>query len=112
MFVSCSIICFKLNDIEARNYGSQGQQRSIAIALKLSQAQVIKNITGEYPVCLLDDVMSELDPSRQGYILNHIRGWQCFLSCCDPSNIEALKEGKVFLVKKGEVSESVSPFRK
>lgn len=101
-------IIFKLNGIDARNYGSQGQQRSIAISLKLSQAQVIKNITGEYPVCLLDDVMSELDPSRQGYILNHIKGWQCFLSCCDPSNIENLNEGKIFKVRNGEVAEDVS----
>ena len=101
-------IIFRLNGIDARSYGSQGQQRSIAISLKLSQAQVIKNITGEYPVCLLDDVMSELDPSRQSYILNHIRDWQCFLSCCDPSNIENLNVGKIFKVKNGEVVENVS----
>lgn len=104
-------IIFKLNDIDARSYGSQGQQRSIAISLKLSQAEVIKEITGEYPVCLLDDVMSELDPSRQSYILNHISGWQCFLSCCDPSNIANLNKGKIFKVKNGEVVEDVSSFR-
>ncbi|MBE6740326.1 MAG: DNA replication/repair protein RecF [Ruminococcaceae bacterium] len=103
-------IIFNLNGINARNYGSQGQQRSIAISLKLAQAQVIKNKSGEYPICLLDDVMSELDPSRQSYILNHIRDWQCFLSCCDPSNIANLKSGKVFEVKKGEVKENVSSF--
>lgn len=104
-------IIFKLNGIDARSYGSQGQQRSISISLKLSQAEVIKDITGEYPVCLLDDVMSELDPSRQGYILNHISGWQCFLSCCDPSNIANLNKGKIFKVKDGEVAEDVSSFR-
>lgn len=104
-------LIFKLNGIDARSYGSQGQQRSIAISLKLSQAEVIKEITGEYPVCLLDDVMSELDPSRQSYILNHISGWQCFLSCCDPSNIANLNKGKIFKVKNGEVEEDVSSFR-
>ncbi|MBR4073700.1 MAG: DNA replication/repair protein RecF [Clostridia bacterium] len=95
---------FKLNGINARTYGSQGQQRSIALSLKLSQAQVIKDISGEYPVCLLDDVMSELDKNRQSYILNHIRGWQSFLTCCDPSNIADLKSGKIFTVEKGVVS--------
>jgi len=97
-------LVFKLNGINARIYGSQGQQRSIALSLKLAQAQVIKDIMGEYPVCLLDDVMSELDPRRQGYILNHIRGWQSFLTCCDPSNIEGLQNGKIIRVNKGVVT--------
>ncbi len=94
---------FKINGINARSYGSQGQKRSIALTLKLSQAEVIKEITGEYPICLLDDVMSELDVIRQNYILNHIKGWQSFITCCDPSNTERLKEGKIFTVKNGEV---------
>lgn len=96
---------FNLNGTNARNYGSQGQQRSIALSLKLSQAEVIKDISGEYPVCLLDDVMSELDPLRQGYILNHISGWQSFITCCDPSNIENLEKGKIFKVKNGVVND-------
>ena len=96
-------IVFYLNSVNARVYGSQGQQRSIALSLKLAGAQVIKNISGEYPVCLLDDVMSELDPNRQGYILNHIREWQSFISCCDPSNIKNLEQVKIFLIKKGEI---------
>ncbi len=94
---------FKINGINARSYGSQGQKRSIALTLKLSQAEVIKEITGEYPICLLDDVMSELDVIRQNYILNHIKEWQSFITCCDPSNTERLKEGKIFTVKIGEV---------
>ena len=98
-------IDFKINELSARNYGSQGQKRSIALTVKLAQAGVIKQISGEYPVCLLDDVMSELDPSRQEYILNHIRNWQCFLSCCDPSNIASLKGGKVFCVENGKITE-------
>jgi len=51
----------------------------------------------------LDDVMSELDPSRQDFILNHIKGMQTFLTCCDPSNIKNLKAGKIFNVKEGKV---------
>ncbi len=97
-------LSFFLNSTNARSYGSQGQQRSIALALKLSQAQVIKDIKGEYPICLLDDVMSELDPLRQSYILNHIRDWQSFLTCCDPSNIKNLEKGKIFRVEKGCVT--------
>ncbi len=96
-------IDFKINGMSARQFGSQGQRRSIALSVKFAGAEVINEISGEYPVCLLDDVMSELDPLRQNYILNHIKGWQCFLSCCDPSDFKGLEEGKIFEVKKGEV---------
>lgn len=96
-------IDFKINEKSVRIYGSQGQKRSVALSLKLSEAQVINKLSGEYPVCLLDDVMSELDPNRQNYILNHIKDWQSFLTCCDPSNIKGLKEGKVIRIENGKV---------
>lgn len=96
-------ICFKINGINARNFGSQGQKRSVAISLKLAGAEVIKEISGEYPICLLDDVMSELDEKRQNYILNHIKNCQSFITCCDISNIKNLKEGKVIIIKNGGV---------
>lgn len=96
-------INFKINGINARAFGSQGQKRSVALSLKLAGAEVIKEISGEYPICLLDDVMSELDENRQNYILNHIRNWQSFITCCDTSNIKNLKEGKVIKIKGGEV---------
>ena len=92
-----------INGTSARVYGSQGQQRSVAIALKLGSLNVFKEISGEYPVCLLDDVMSELDEQRQKYILNHIREWQTFITCCDPSNVNRLVSGKVFNIRNGEV---------
>ena len=92
-----------INGVSARNYGSQGQKRSVSIALKLSTLNVINDIAGEYPVCLLDDVMSELDEARQNYILNHISGWQTFITCCDPSTVTRLSKGKVFNVKNGGV---------
>lgn len=95
---------FKINGISARIYGSQGQKRSVALSVKLAEAEVINKISGEYPVFLLDDVMSELDPVRQNYILNHIKGLQSFLTCCDPSNISNLKKGKIFNVKEGRVT--------
>lgn len=95
---------FKINGISARNYGSQGQKRSVALAVKLAEAEVINKISGEYPVFLLDDVMSELDPERQNYILNHIKGIQSFITCCDPSNVERLKSGKIIEIKNGRIA--------
>ncbi len=92
-----------INDICARTYGSQGQQRSCALALKLGESEIVKKITGETPVALLDDVMSELDEKRQNYILNHIKDRQVFLTCCDPSQVLRLWEGKSFLIKGGEI---------
>ncbi len=99
---------FKINGINARNFGSQGQKRSVALSLKLAEAEVIKKISGEYPVFLLDDVMSELDPERQNFILNHTKGLQVFLTCCDPSNLKQLKAGKIFEVKEGKIYQCIS----
>ena len=96
-------IDFKINGINARNFGSQGQKRSVALSLKLAEAEVIKENTGECPVFLLDDIMSELDPNRQNFILNHIEGMQTFLSCCDPSNVKNLTAGKIFNIKEGKI---------
>ncbi len=96
-------ITFKINGIDARTFGSQGQKRSIALSLKLSGAEVINSKAGEYPVCLLDDVMSELDEGRQNYILNHIKDWQSFITCCDSASVNRLKQGKVFEIKDGAV---------
>ncbi|MGI6279165.1 MAG: DNA replication/repair protein RecF [Acutalibacteraceae bacterium] len=96
-------IDFKINGVSARTYGSQGQKRSVALSLKLAEAEVIKQKTGEFPVCLMDDVMSELDPKRQNFVLNHIKGMQVFLTCCDPENVKNLTVGKKFTVNKGAV---------
>ncbi len=91
-----------INGVSARSFGSQGQQRSCALALKLGESEIIKKVTGETPVALLDDVMSELDEKRQDYVLNHIRDRQVFLTCCDPSQVLRLCNGKSFLIKGGE----------
>ena len=93
----------KINGISARNFASQGQKRSIALAIKLAEAKVIEKNVGECPVVLLDDVMSELDPSRQDFILNHIKGMQSFLTCCDDSNVKNLIAGKKFIINNGRV---------
>ncbi len=96
-------IDFKINGVSARKYGSQGQKRSVALAVKLSEAEVIKKNVGEWPVILLDDVMSELDVTRQNYILNHIKGMQSFITCCDDQNVKNLIAGKKFKVKDGNL---------
>ena len=94
-------IDFKINGISARKFGSQGQKRSVALAVKLSEAEVINKNVGEWPIILLDDVMSELDVTRQNYILNHIKGMQSFITCCDDQNIKGLQNGKKFVVDNG-----------
>ena len=91
----------KINGLSARKFGSQGQMRSCALALKLSEANIIKEVTGEEPVILLDDVMSELDVKRQDYILNHLDGRQVFITCCDPATVLRMCEGKTFHIEKG-----------
>ena len=92
-----------INGVSARSFGSQGQQRSCALALKLGESEIIKQITGETPVALLDDVMSELDEKRQDYVLNHINDRQVFLTCCDPSQVLRLCGGKSFMINGGEI---------
>lgn len=93
-----------INGKPARLYGSQGQQRSAALALKLGEASVLRSFSDELPVALLDDVMSELDPGRQSYILNRIQGWQVFITCCDPAPILRCADGACFEVKGGEIT--------
>lgn len=95
-----------LDGRDAAVYGSQGQQRSCAIAMKLAEASVIEKITGECPVVLLDDVMSELDEGRQKYILNYLDNWQVFITCCDPSQLLRSEKGSTFETVNGEIKET------
>lgn len=90
-----------INDKSARKYGSQGQQRSCVLALKLAEASLLREMTQDEPLALLDDVMSELDISRQDYILNHIKDWQVFITCCDANTVLRLKQGKTFHIENG-----------
>lgn len=73
----------KINGKSARSFASQGQQRSIVLALKLSEGEVIREICGEYPVFLFDDVLSELDERRRKYVLSEIGDRQIIITCCD-----------------------------
>ncbi len=101
-------LIFTVNGVSAKIYGSQGQKRSAALALRLGEAELIKKVTGEVPVFLLDDVMSELDPERRHYILNHMKEIQCFLTCCNPDETTKLKKGKIIRIQNGSVMECTS----
>ena len=92
-----------ISGISARKYGSQGQQRSASLSLKLGEAEIIKDLKGEHPIILLDDVMSELDHTRQNYILNKMKGKQVFITCCEKETVSRLCEGKVFKIENGKV---------
>lgn len=92
-----------INGISARKYGSQGQQRSASLALKLGEAEIINDLKGEHPIILLDDVMSELDNTRQNYILNKMTGKQVFITCCEKETVLKLCAGKVIKVENGKV---------
>lgn len=94
-----------LNGLPIKTYGSQGQQKSSVLTLKLSEAALLKKVTGEKPIVLLDDVMSELDRTRQEYILNHVKNQQVFITCCDVFNTVQLKNGKIFKLEQGCLTE-------
>lgn len=94
-----------INGRSARLYGSQGQQRSCVLALKLAEASLLYKKTNIKPAALLDDVMSELDEKRQDYILNHLKDWQVFITCCDAQSVLRLKKGKTIKIENGAISE-------
>lgn len=92
-----------INGRSARQFASQGQVRTAALSLKLAEREIHKNAVGEYPVMLLDDVLSELDPRRQEYVLNRIRGGQVFITCCENDRLDTMLRGRVFHIRNGEV---------
>lgn len=93
----------KINEMSAKSFASQGQQRSAVLALKLSEAKILKDTINESPIIFLDDVMSELDISRQRYLSNNIREFQTFITCCDPSILDINKDSKLFLIDDGYI---------
>ncbi|MCQ2471593.1 MAG: DNA replication/repair protein RecF [Clostridia bacterium] len=94
-----------LSGRSARAYGSQGQQRSCALAMKIAEGFIIKDRCGEQPVALLDDVMSELDGQRQKCLLKYLEDWQVFVTCCDKAHISKINYGKAFEVCEGTIKQ-------
>ena len=90
-----------LSGINLKSYGSQGQTRTAAISLKLARRELMGREWGEEPVLLLDDVLSELDPGRQDFVLNQIVSGQVFITCCEPGRFTKL--GKTIEIHKGNV---------
>ena len=90
-----------LNGLSAKTYGSQGQVRTATVSIKLAQRKLQEKETGETPVLLLDDVLSELDPMRQDFVLNQITGGQVFITCCEPGRFTKL--GKTIEIKQGSI---------
>lgn len=97
-------IAFLLDGSPAKLYASQGQRRSAVLAAKIAELELIGTITGQTPVLLLDDVLSELDAARQDYLLNRIQGKQVFITSCDAA-LFAKTGGKVVTVEGGRVWE-------
>ena len=87
----------------AKSYASQGQTRTAALSLKLAAREIFFRDSGEYPVLLLDDVLSELDPRRQEFVLNRIAGGQVFLTCCEDDRLERMLRGKVLRISQGRL---------
>ena len=81
-------IDIKINGIDLRSYGSQGQKRSAAISLKLSEIELIYRLKGEYPIVLLDDIFSELDPMRQNMLLDTFKKTQTFVTAAEDVNVD------------------------
>ncbi|MCC5909520.1 MAG: DNA replication/repair protein RecF [Clostridiaceae bacterium] len=98
-------LIFKINGLDVKNYGSQGQQRTAVLSLKLAELELMKGEVGEYPILLLDDVMSELDIKRQNYLIKNLKNVQTFITTTmsDHLNIKTDMDDKLFKVQNGEI---------
>ena len=90
-----------LSGLSIKSFGSQGQTRTAAISLKLAQRELMRREMGEEPILLLDDVLSELDPGRQDFVLNQITSGQVFITCCEPGRFTKL--GQTIQIRKGQI---------
>ena len=92
-----------INGRPARSFASQGQTRTAALSIKLAEREIFLAETGEYPILLLDDVLSELDARRQEFVLNRIGGGQTLITCCEDEGISQRTGGRVLLVENGRI---------
>ena len=92
-----------INGMAARKYASQGQARTASVSVKLAERDIHHDDKGEYPVLLLDDVLSELDSKRQGFILDRIKHGQVFITCCDDTMVYGSQNGKTLRIENGRV---------
>ena len=99
-------IAIAINGVSARSFASQGQTRTAALSIKLAEREIFRAETGEYPVLLLDDVLSELDAGRQEFVLNRIGGGQTLITCCEDADISRRTGGRVLTVSGGRIREA------
>ncbi len=99
-------LAVEIDGAPAKSYASQGQTRTAALALKLAAREIFHADGGEWPVLLLDDVLSELDSRRQEFVLNRITSGQVFITCCEEEKLTRLREGRAFRVKDGTLISS------
>jgi len=92
-----------INGMEARKYASQGQARTASVSLKLAERDIHFDDRNEYPVLLLDDVLSELDSKRQSFILGRIKHGQVFITCCDDTVVTSCHSGKTLRIENGNI---------
>ncbi len=104
-------ICFMCGDLDIRKFGSQGQQRTAALSLKLSEIELVKQKVKDTPILLLDDVLSELDKHRQNYLLDSIRDIQTLITCTGVDDFvnKRFFINKILKVEQGHVVENVKP---
>lgn len=105
-------MCFMIQDVDIRKFGSQGQQRSCALSLKLSEIELVKRAIKETPVLILDDVLSELDSNRQNFLLNSIHDIQTVITCTglDEFVKNRFEINKIFKVVNGTVNDEIEKF--
>ncbi len=94
-------IDISLNGKSARIYASQGQQRSLALAMKLAEGEICREEFGDYPVFLFDDVLSELDATRRDYLINRMNDKQVIITTCEPEALSSLVGGNKIRVENG-----------
>ena len=92
-----------INGAAAKSFASQGQTRTAALSLKLAERDILLAETGEYPILLLDDVLSEFDTKRQEFVLNRIGGGQTIITCCEDDGISRRTGGRVMYAQKGKI---------
>ena len=95
----------EINGMAARKFASQGQARTASVSIKLAERDIHHDNKNEYPVLLLDDVLSELDSKRQSFILGRIKNGQVFITCCDDTAVSAGHSGKTLRIDNGSISE-------
>ena len=92
-----------INSNEAKIFGSQGQQRTCVLSLKIAETEYIKTIKDEYPVLLLDDIMSELDINRRKYLWECITDKQVIMTCTDTDILQSTENTKLFNISEGKI---------